>query len=66
MPVNQTGRSTRMVTGAVAERVSLQMREAADHVDVLANVGKRLENRRQLERSVDAGVHWFWMTPLAM
>ena len=40
---------TRMIAGAVAERVGLQVRQAAQHGNLVADVGERREDRRQLE-----------------
>ena len=42
-------RRARMIAGAVAEGVGLQMRQAAEDVDLVAHAGERLQHRRQLE-----------------
>ena len=46
-------RRARMIARSIAERVRLQMREAADNVQITLHRLERLENRRQLESCSD-------------
>ena len=56
-----------MIAGAVAEGIGLQVREAAEDRDLVAQVRERRSvGVSSNPAPVVAGVHWFWMTPLAM
>jgi hypothetical protein len=46
-----------MVAGAVAERVGLQVRQAAEDGDLVLHAGKGLEDGRQVEAGANGGGH---------
>ena len=59
-------RRARVIAGAVAERVRLQMREPGEHIHVASDLLRAAAGSAKARvRPAVAGFHWSWMTPLA-